>query len=104
MAKKPETVFRERVRKFLPTLKNTSYFPIQQMTIRGDADFILCVCGHFVWLELKKDEKSKPTALQIYKAEWVRKTGGITLLAYPENWEHVKETLSMLDKMGAPYR
>ena len=95
---KPETSFRKnKVIPFLDTLVNTAYFPIQQMVIRGDADFILCIQGHFVWLELKSEEGA-PQVLQTFKALKVKRCDGITIVASPKNWEHVKKALQYLDK------
>ncbi len=94
---KKETSFRKnKVIPFLKTLNRTSFFPIQQKTIRGDADFILCCQGFFVWLELKTDEgESDP--LQVYKASCVTQTGGISIVAAPFNWKLVRDFLLLLD-------
>jgi len=95
---KPETRFRvNQVIPFLKELKNTSYFPIQQLSILGDADFILCCNGGFVWLELK-DIKESLRPLQEYKASWVVRTGGVAIKADPDNWEEVKLFLQQLNK------
>lgn len=85
------------VLKFLNTLKGTAFFPIQQQVIKGDADYILCSHSLFVWLELKKDGE-EPDPLQAYKASEVRRTGGIAIVARPDNWEEVKRFLQLLDK------
>lgn len=95
---KPETVFRtNKVRPFLENLVRTSHFPIQQRTIRGDADYILCSQGFFVWLELK-DDGEEPQPLQTYKASCVKQTGGIALIATPSNWDQVAGFLTLLDR------
>jgi hypothetical protein len=90
-----------RVAPFLAALEGSAYFPIQQTSIKGDADYILCCAGRFVWLELKKSGE-KPTALQKFKADWVRKTGGIVLVADPDNWPEIQTALWLLDKGGFP--
>ena len=93
---KPETAFRtNRVIPFLKSLKGTAFFPIQQMTIRGDADFILCCNGKFVWLELK-DWGQPLRPLQKYKADLVIEKGGIALRCSPDNWEEIKALLNQL--------
>jgi len=95
---KKETSFRtNKVTPFLKTLNRSAYFPIQQKTIRGDADFIICCQGFFVWLELKTDV-GKPDPLQVYKASCVVQTGGIALIASPKNWAQVKNFLTLLDR------
>lgn len=94
---KEETVFRTgKVDPFLKKLKNTAAFSIQQQSIRGTADKMLCVGGHFVWLEIKK-EGEEPEPLQAYNASLVRTAGGIALCAKPENWGRVSLFLKMLD-------
>lgn len=102
MAKKPETQFRTgKVAPFLRSLANTAFFPIQQLAIHGDADYILCSRGHFVWLELKDDGES-PRPLQEYKANWVQKTGGTVIIASPSNWAACKRKLLSLDRGDFP--
>lgn len=94
---KSEREFRDyNVLPFLKTLRNTAHFPIQQLSILGDADFILCSSGFFVWLELKKDGEEL-RRLQEYKASWVKQTGGIALVARPDNWDMVRAFLKLLD-------
>lgn len=101
MAKKPETVFRENsVLPFLKTLKNTHFFPIQQVAIRGTPDLLLCVLGTFVALELKA-VSGQLHPLQIWHLAEVKRAGGVTLVASPTNWTHVQEILKRLDE-GEP--
>ena len=98
---KPETVFRKRVTTFLKTLKHTVSFPIQQMGIRGTADFHLCSNGLFVSLELKESiyaQESSSRALQEYSESEVKRCGGIAIVAAPENWKSVKAQLRKLDE------
>ena len=98
-ALKPETKFRKsKVIPLLLRLKNTAFFPIQQLAIVGDADFILCIRGVFVWLELKKNDLEVPKPLQRHKAWWVGKCGGLAMVAYPENWAVISKKLTALDQ------
>lgn len=93
-----ERTFREcRVLPFLKTLKNTAYFPIQQVAIVGDADYILCVRGKFIWLELKTNTGVQ-SALQKFKADWVESTGGVAILCRPHSWDKVQLQLKLLDE------
>lgn len=102
MSQKPETRFRNsKVLPFLKTLKNTAYFAVQQTSIRGDADYILCSKGRFVWLELKADGE-KPRPLQEYKADWVVKCDGVAMVAFPANWAGMKKILAKLDQGEDP--
>lgn len=98
MSQKPETVFRNgQVRPFLKTLKNTAFFPIQQLAIIGDPDFMLCCFGIFVALELKASGgKTRP--IQQRKLDEVTRCHGISIVATPENWNEVKNKLTHLDR------
>ena len=94
---KPETAFRKnRVIPFLKTLRNTYFEPIQQISISGSPDFMLCVNGHFVALELKASDQ-KPRPLQEKRLSDVVRAGGLALVADPNNWELIKKQLSDLD-------
>jgi hypothetical protein len=99
---KPETKFRQgKVIPFLKTLKNTAFFPIQQQTIRGDADFFMVVRGRFVWLELKTST-GKEEPLQKLKRQMAMEAGAIGIVATPDNWANVKKWLELLSQ-GEPY-
>lgn len=95
---KRETIFRKQVDKFLKSLGNTYEMSIQQKSIRGDADKILCCHGRFVWMELKTSE-GVPDPLQAWKASQVKHQGrGIALTVSPDNWEAVKNFLTLLSE------
>lgn len=100
MSKGPETKFKEFIRPFLKTLKNSWFCKVQQITISGTPDFLLCVSGTFVALELKKDASSKPTELQLYMLRKIRESGGIALVCFPENWDIVSHYLQKLANQG----
>lgn len=97
MAKKPETKFREKtVLPFLKTLPNTEFFAIQQVAIKGDPDYFLCINGLFIALELKA-EKGKIRKLQQYKLDRVTNNGrGKAFVANPQTWGGVAKCLSEL--------
>lgn len=95
---KPETRFRQnKVLPFLRKLKNTKRFPIQQSAISGTPDFLLCIYGRFVALELK-DSGEKPTKLQEFELEGVRNAGGVSLVADPDNWDAIKRFLTTMSE------
>jgi outer membrane PBP1 activator LpoA protein len=94
---KAETVFRlKKVRPFLKTLKNTTFLAIQQIAISGDPDFLLCMNGLFVALELKSGDYGSNT-LQTYKGDEIQRCGGVYLVARPSNWNKIKQQLTALD-------
>lgn len=103
MARKPETIFKEeKVLPFLKKLKNTWYVTVDMRAIRGIADIILCVHGHFVALELKrKGEKYTKTArhkLQAWNIEKIKAAGGFAKVVTPENWDATKEWLTAISQ------
>lgn len=94
----PERSFRlNQVQPFLKKLRNTVIFPIQQVSILGDPDYILCVNGYFVSLELKA-KKGEVSALQQAKLDAVDSVGGFAFVARPENWPQIKKQLETLSK------
>lgn len=97
MSAKPETVFRKRVAADLQKLAKTIAFPIQQKAINGDPDFILCLNGLFVGLELKA-EKGRVSPLQKYKLTRIKLSGGLGLVVYPSTWDETFKELQLLTK------
>lgn len=96
MAIKPETKFKNKIRPLLENLPNTAIFKIQQISIRGVPDFLLCVNSKFVALELKKSCKDKPTPLQSHILDKIQLAGGEAYVVCPENWESVFRTLTRI--------
>ncbi len=70
------------------------------MALRGTPDFLLCIHGHFVALELKATPKDKPSELQKYNLENITKAKGLALIVHPENWETVYSYLQKLAEHG----
>lgn len=92
MAKKQETKFKERIRPFLDSLPKSWWLKTQMLAILGIPDFLGCLQGYFIAMELKVDGKA-PTALQRYVLKKIRDAGGIALHVHPENWEDVYKLL-----------
>ncbi len=91
-SKKPETIFKEKVQKWLDEI--TPYHEkIQQVTIRGTPDILACINGAFVAIELKKSKDDKPDRLQQYKLMQIVKARGLTYVMYPENFEELKKQI-----------
>lgn len=94
----PERLFRVgRVDPFLKALKNTYSMSVQQKSIGGSPDKLLCVCGQFVAVELKSD-KGRLAPLQKWTGEQITKAGGLYLVVSPSNWEETKNLLIRLDQ------
>lgn len=98
MSHKPETKFRAaKVLPFLKKLKNTYFMAVQQQSFVGDPDYILCIHGRFVALELKA-EGGKLRKLQEYKLGQVEKAGGVAIVASPSNWDSIARIIQTLDE------
>ena len=61
----------------------------------GTPDIIACVNGRFVAVEVKA-ENGKPSELQLYHLEQIRKAGGHAFLLYPKDFENFKNFLENL--------
>ena len=90
MAKKPETIFKEKVLEELREIKNSYWIKVQQLAIIGIPDILVTINGRFIALELKKDEKGKADKLQEYVLHEIDKAGGIALVAHPNNFDEIK--------------
>jgi len=99
MAKKPETLFKEKVLKQLRALPYSWWEKIQQVTLRGTPDLIGCLNGNFIAIELKRSAKAEIELLQVIKLERIGKAGGTAIIAYPENWEVVYAQLVKMSQL-----
>ena len=89
MAKKPETIFKEKVLEELREIKNSYWIKIQQVALKGVPDILGTINGRFIALELKI-EGDKADKLQEYVLHEIDKAGGIALVAHPNNFDEIK--------------
>lgn len=89
----PETKFKLKLRPKIESLPKSNWVKIQQVSIRGVPDFLGCVNGKFVALELKKDSRAPISRLQLHFIKRVNKNGGFARVIYPENMNEVLEEL-----------
>ena len=61
----------------------------------GTPDIIACVNGHFVAVEVKATT-GKPSELQIYHIEQIKKAGGYGVILYPKDFENFKKVCENL--------
>jgi len=87
MAKKPETLFKEKVKSALATLPHSWFEKIQQVAIRGTPDFVGVIRSRFIAIELKKSLKEEPDPLQNYKLGEIAEAGGMSFVMAPENFQ-----------------
>lgn len=98
MARKPETVFWNRIKNKLKSIPNSYWEKTEAGANVGVPDVIGCVNGRYVAMELKKSPTAKRHAMQIHKINKIKKSGGIGLFVYPENWEETYQFLMVLSK------
>jgi hypothetical protein len=97
---KPETRFRiNQVDPFLKKLKGIWAESIQQVSISGTPDKLMCIRGKFVALELKSDD-GELSPLQKDKRFLIERAGGVYIAASPTgkapetvSWEEAKVVL-----------
>lgn len=104
MSKKPETAFKERIRPLLDKLTHSWWVKTQLIAVCGIPDFLGCINGQFVALELKKDEHEQPTKLQSWVLRKIIRAGGIGLVVHPRNWNAVHKVLQKLATGEARFR
>jgi len=97
MARKQETVFKQRIAPKLHALPNSWWVKVQQVAVRGTPDILGCINGYFIALELKRDEKAPVAKLQAWTHEKILASRGVMLVVYPENWD---ETFTYLQRIA----
>lgn len=67
-------------------------------------DFLGCINGHFVALELKASENDDATDLQAWVLKKIINSGGIGIVVHPKVWDTVYFTLLKIAKGRASYK
>lgn len=98
----PESDLRARMKRELAAIPNVHAEKIQQVGIRGTADWHVCAGGHFVALESKRKKSLKPDPLQAHKMRKVKKSGGYSFKVTPQNWHLVKKKIKKLASNPVP--
>lgn len=99
MAKKPETLFKEKIKPRIESLPFSWWLKTQMLALLGIPDYIGCIDGRFVAMELKRSEKQMPTKLQQYVLNKINEAGGLGIRCNPQNFEEV-----FLSLKGLAYR
>lgn len=94
-----EKNFENRVKNFLKAQGCwfIKYWGGGQFTKAGVPDLLLCCNGRFIAVELKAPN-GKPSPLQLYTIEEIKKAGGIALVLYPTDFEEFKAMIMDLAK------
>lgn len=85
-----EKSFENKIKKYLKDngCWYVKYFA-NRMTKSGIPDILACVNGFFVAIEVKASN-GKPSELQLYHRDEIRKAKGMSIIIYPEQWDDFK--------------
>lgn len=67
----------------------------------GTPDLLVCYRGRFLAIEVKRDAKQKPTALQRINLELASRAGALAICAH--HWDQVEPLLTKIDGELGPY-
>lgn len=73
------------------------YWGGAQFTKSGVPDLLVCCNGFFLGVELKAP-KGKPSELQLWNIEQIKKAGGFALVLYPKDFDNFKKLIELLLK------
>lgn len=92
-----EKNFENRIKKFLKEqgCYFIKYWGGGQFTKSGIPDLLICCNGYFVAVEVKA-ENGKPSELQLWNIEEIKKAGGIAMVLYPNQFEEFKKIIFSL--------
>jgi Holliday junction resolvase len=92
-----EKLFENKVKAFLKSQGCwfVKYWGGGQFTKAGIPDLLVCCKGKFIALEIKAPT-GKPSELQLYNIEAIKKAGGIAMVLYPKDFEKFKELVRNL--------
>ena len=92
-----EKQFENKIKKYLKDhgAYFLKYWAGAQFTKSGVPDILACVNGYFVGIEVKA-QNGKPSELQLYNIQRIRKAGGFAYVVYPSGWERLKDILDGL--------
>jgi hypothetical protein len=96
MAKKPETLLKEKALKVLRSLPNSWFVKIQQQSIIGTPDILGTINGHFIAIELKTDD-GKLSEIQKHNLIKISACGAVALIVMPSNFD---ECIKLLEKLA----
>ena len=78
--------------------KNNGYvvkFNASAISKIGVPDLLACINGKFVGLEVKK-ENGKPSEIQLWNIEQIKKSGGIAMVVKPSDYENIEKLIKKL--------
>ena len=90
MSRRPEAVLCEKILRKLRKIPHSYWERVEQVSIRGTADIMGCMCGICYWVEVKmkfKETLEKREKLQLYKMGRIIDAGGAGVLMTTDNWK-----------------
>ena len=92
-----EKNFENKIKKFLKDQECyfIKYWGGGQFTKSGVPDLLICCNGYFVAVEVKA-ENGKPSELQLWNIEQIKKAGGFATVLYPNQFEEFKKFIISL--------
>ena len=91
-----EKIFENKIKSYLKSIG--AYFIKthgDRFSKVGTPDILACINGHFVAVEVKA-ENGKPSELQLYHIEQIKKAGGYAVILYPKDFENFKKDVENL--------
>ena len=93
MARTPERVVKDKVRKLLGELDCYYVMPVTGgYGTQGAPDFLVCHRGRFIGIETKAG-KGRTTTLQELNLSRIRNAGGVALVIYEDDIDRLKKCL-----------
>lgn len=93
-----EKALQARVQKDLKKLTTCYFEKLADRSKNGLPDFFVCIDGHFIALELKRDESFDATPLQREILSRIAGAGGRTWVVNPQNWAQIYQILTKLSE------
>lgn len=95
-----EKNFENRIKKFLKEQGcwHVKFFA-NAFTKSGIPDILACVNGRFVAIEVKAED-GRPSPLQLYNIEAIKKCGGVAVIVKPSQFDELKELLIKINTNG----
>lgn len=99
-----EKTFENKIKNYLNEVGawHVKFFA-NRMTKKGIPDLLACVNGYFLAIEVKA-QNGKPSELQLWNVEKIKKAKGIAIVLYPNQFEEFKQLIQKLyrdDNIGA---
>lgn len=86
----PEKTFENKVKSYLDSQGCWFVkFFANKFTRVGVPDILACVNGYFIGIEVKASN-GRPSDLQIWNRDQIRKSGGHSIVLYPDQFEQFK--------------